>query len=99
WARLVMRRPLPIAAAGLAAVGVLLYYGLQLNPAQAQAKDMPGSGDAIQGRQLLAGSGITAGVYTPFVVLVQHGNAQAVAAKLRATPGIVGAAAPNTWRR
>jgi RND superfamily putative drug exporter len=98
WARLVMRRPVPIAAVGIAVVGVLLYYGFQLNPAQAQAKDMPGSGDAIQGRQVLANAGIPAGVYTPFVVLVDGGDPNAVAAKLRATPGIAGAAAPKQWR-
>src|SRR5204863_6909710 len=39
WARLVMRRPLPVAAVGLAIVGILLFYGFQLNPSQAQAKD------------------------------------------------------------
>src|SRR5947208_5963507 len=50
WAGLVMRRPVPVAAAGLAIVGVLVYYGLQLNPSEAQAKDFPGKGDAIAGR-------------------------------------------------
>jgi putative drug exporter of the RND superfamily len=99
WARLVMRRPIPVAAAGLAVVGFLLFYGVQLNPAQAQAKDMPGTGDAIQGRAQLASAGISAGVYTPFVVLLRNGDPQAVAAKLRATPGIVGAAAPPDWKR
>jgi RND superfamily putative drug exporter len=99
WARLVMRRPIPVAVVGLAVVGFLLYYGLQLHPAQAQAKDMPGSGDAIQGRQVLTSAGITSGVYTPFVVLVDHGDPNAVAAKLRAAPGIAGATAPKTWHR
>jgi len=99
WAWFVMRRPVLVAAVGLAVVGFLLFYGLQLNPAQAQAKDMPGSGDAIQGRQALASAGISAGVYTPFVVLVSHGNAHAVAAKLRTIPGVVGAAAPRDWQR
>src|SRR5262249_62131020 len=32
WARFVLRRPLPIALAGLAIVGILVFYGLQLNP-------------------------------------------------------------------
>ena len=53
--------PLPVAAAGLAIVGVLLFYGLQLNPSEAQAKDLPGSGDAIAGRSALAAAGISAG--------------------------------------
>src|SRR5919202_5561774 len=53
WAHLVVRRPWPVAAAGAAIVGVLLFYGFQLNPSEAQAKDFPGKGDAITGRQVL----------------------------------------------
>src|SRR5207253_5758998 len=93
WAGLVMRRPLPVAAAGLAIVGVLLFYGLQLNPSEAQAKDFPGKGDAITGRQALADAGISAGVMKPFVVLVRGGNPQAVAARLRSVEGVGGAVA------
>jgi RND superfamily putative drug exporter len=100
WARLVVRRPVPVAAAGLALAGVLVYYGLQLNPSEAQAKDMPGKGDAIAGREALASAGISPGVLKPFVVLVEHGaDPGSVAAKLRQTPGIAGAAAPSDWRR
>src|SRR5436190_12368080 len=69
WAALVMRRPIPVAAVGLAIVGVLVYYGLQLNPSEAQAKDFPGSGDAIDGRTALANASISPGVMKPFVVL------------------------------
>src|SRR2546430_7056794 len=54
WARLVMRYPIAIGAVGLAIVGVLPFYGLKLNPSEAQAKDLPGSGDAIAGRAALA---------------------------------------------
>src|SRR5437870_2330132 len=39
WANLVMRRPIVMGGAALAIVGVLLFYGLQLNPSEAQAKD------------------------------------------------------------
>jgi RND superfamily putative drug exporter len=101
WARLVMRRPWAVAAAGLAVVGVLVFYGVQLNPSEAQAKDMPGSGDAIVGRDALAAAGITPGVIKPFDVLVEHGAAPGpIAARLRATSGIVGAVAPSGsgWR-
>ncbi|MGH3049675.1 MAG: MMPL family transporter, partial [Gaiellaceae bacterium] len=100
WARLVMRRPIPVAAVGLVVVGTLVYYGFQLNPSEAQVKDMPGSGDAIVGRQALADAGITPGVMKPFVVLVR-GDADpgTIAAKLRATQGVAGAAAPQDWRR
>src|SRR5437764_8032709 len=84
WARLVMRRPVPIALVGLAIVGLLVYSGVHLNPAEAQAKDLPGAGDAIAGRTALANAGISAGVMKPFVVLVEHGaKPEPVAAKLR----------------
>ena len=100
WAALVMRRPVPIAAIGLAIVGVLVYSGLQLNPSEAQAKFLPGTGDAIAGRTALADAGISPGVIKPFVILVQHGaNPTAVAKKVGRLPGIVAAVAPPAWRK
>ncbi len=98
WADFVMRRPLPVAAAGLAIVGVLIYYGLHLNPSEAQAKDFPGRGDAIVGREAVAKAGITAGVYKPFVVLVENGSdRQPIVEQLQRTPGVAGATAPPGW--
>ncbi|MFL5948932.1 MAG: MMPL family transporter, partial [Gaiellaceae bacterium] len=100
WAEFVMRRPVPVAAAGLVIVGALVYCGVHLNPSEAQAKDFPGSGDAIQGRTALESAGITPGVYKPFVVLVEKGgDPQAIAAKVRSVEGVVGAAAPAGWRK
>jgi putative drug exporter of the RND superfamily len=100
WARFVMRRPLPIALAGLAVVGVLVFYGLQLNPSESQAKDQPGSGDAVAGRTALSDAGISPGVMKPFVVLVEHGaKPEPIAARLRAVPGVAGVAAPADWRK
>jgi RND superfamily putative drug exporter len=100
WARFVMRRPLPIALAGLVVVGVLVFYGLQLNPSESQAKDQPGSGDAVAGRTALSDAGISPGVMKPFVVLVEHGaKPEPIAARLRAVPGVAGAAAPADWRK
>ncbi|MGH3026259.1 MAG: MMPL family transporter, partial [Gaiellaceae bacterium] len=100
WARLVMRRPLPIALAGLVVVGVLVFYGLQLNPSESQAKDQPGSGDAVAGRTALDAAGISPGVMKPFVVLVEHGaKPEPIAARLRSIPGVAGAAAPADWRK
>jgi len=100
WAALVMRRPVPVGAVGLAIVAVLVYSGLQINPSEAQVKDLPGSGDAIAGRTTLADAGISPGVMKPFVVLVEHGaSREPIVAKLRATPGIAGAAAPPDWRK
>ncbi len=107
WASLVMRRPVPIAAAGLVVVGLLVYSGLQLNPSEAQVKDLPGSGEATQGRDVLTAAGISPGVMKPFVVLVKAHRSGSVAGRrflpmvvktLEATPGIAGAAAPPSWR-
>jgi RND superfamily putative drug exporter len=101
WSRFVIRRPWPVAIAGLAIVGVLVAYGVQLNPNEAQLKNFPGAGSAIAGRAQLAAAGISPGVMKPLDVLVENnGNARAVAAKLRTVPGIVGASAPGgPWHR
>jgi RND superfamily putative drug exporter len=95
----VIRRPVPVAAAGLAVVGVLLYYGFHLNPSEAQSSALPGSGDAIVGRDALTAAGISPGVIKPFNILVEGGDAKAIAAKVRSTPGVVGAAVPPGWTR
>jgi RND superfamily putative drug exporter len=93
-----MRRPVPIAVAGLAIVAALVFYGVQLNPSEAQVKDFPGKGDAIAGRTALADAGISAGVMKPFVVLVENGaSREPIVAKLNATPGVAGAVAPPDW--
>jgi putative drug exporter of the RND superfamily len=100
WARLVLRRPIPVAATGLVIVGALTALGLQLNPSEAQAKDMPGSGDAIAGRKALADAHITPGVFKPLVALVEHGrDPTAVATRLADVDGIAAAVAPPGWRR
>jgi RND superfamily putative drug exporter len=96
WSRFVIRRPWPVAIAGLAIVGVLVSYGVQLNPNEAQLKNFPGKGTAIAGRAQLAAAGITPGAMKPLNVLVENGgNAQAIATKLRTVRGIVGASAPG----
>ena len=102
WAHLVVRRPVPIAVTGLAIVAALLYYGVQLNPADAQAKDLPGGGPAHQGLQVLTGAGITPGVLKPFQIAVD-GDAtlaqlEQVASRLDETEGIAGASAPPQAR-
>jgi len=100
WARFVVRRPWPVAIAGLAVVGLLVGLGTQMNPNEAQLKNFPGTGSAIAGRAQLAAAGISPGVMKPINVLVERGgNAQQIAAKLRSVPGVVGAAAPASWRR
>ncbi|HKD33969.1 MAG TPA: MMPL family transporter [Gaiellaceae bacterium] len=100
WARFVLRRPVVVAAIGLTIVGVLVSYGLQLTPNEAQLKNFPGSGDAIAGRSALAAAHISPGVMKPFNVLVEAGgNPQQVATRLRAVHGIAGAVAPRGWQR
>ena len=95
-----LRRPVAVAAVGLVIVAVLAGLGTQLNPSEAQLKYFPGTGSAIAGRDQLAAAGISPGVMKPLNVLVEHGgNAQQVAAKLRAVPGVVGATAPPGWQR
>jgi RND superfamily putative drug exporter len=100
WARFVNVRPVPVAAVGLVITGVLVYYGFQLNPNEAQMKNVPGKGDAIAGRDTLTAAGITPGVLKPLDVLVENGgDPEAVAERLRHVDGITAAVAPNDWRK
>ena len=92
-----------VAITGLVIVGVLLVFGAQLNPSEAQQKDLPGAGDAVDGRAALTAAGVAPGVYKPFEILVEGNVTPAalarIAAKVGSTPGVVGAAAPAQWRR
>ncbi len=98
WARFVLRRPVAVAAVGIAIVAVLAGFGTQLNANEAQLANFPGTGTAIDGREMLADAGITPGVMKPLNVLVENGgDAQQVAATLATVPGIVGASAPASW--
>ena len=100
WARFVLRRPLPVAAAGLAIAALLAGLGTQLNPNEPQLKNFPGTGTAIAGREMLADAHISPGVMKPLDVLVERGgHAQRIAAQLRTVRGIVGATAPPAWSR
>ena len=100
WARFVLRRPVAVAAVGLAMVAALAGLGTQLNPTEAQLAKFPGSGSAIAARDQLAASGITPGVMKPLDVLVEDGgNATRIAATLADVPGVAGAAAPPGWRK
>ena len=102
WARTVMRRPAAVAASGLAVVALLLFYGVQLNPADAQAQDLPGGGPAHEATQVLTDAGITLGVMKPFQVVVE-GNAtlaqiEEVERAVEENDGIAGAVAPPNAR-
>jgi RND superfamily putative drug exporter len=100
WARLVLRRPAAVAGAGLVLVLTLAGIGTQLHASEAQLQYFPGTGTAVAGRQMLSDAHISAGVMKPLNVLVENGADPApIAARLRAVPGVVGAAAPATWHR
>ena len=102
WAHFVVRRPVSVATAGLAIVAVLLFYGVQLNPGDAQVKDFPGAGTAHTGAQVLRDAGIADGVHKPFQVVVEGDvtpeQLERLAARLDETGGIAGAAAPPSAR-
>jgi putative drug exporter of the RND superfamily len=105
WSHLVMRRPVAIGALGLAIVALLLIPAANLNPAEAQAKDLAGAktADAVVGLNELRDSGISPGATKPFVILVEHNPGtealDTVVARLQSTPGIDGASAPVSWRK
>ncbi len=100
WARLVNRRPVPIAAAGIVIVAILVAFGLQLNPNESQLKNFPGTGTAIEGRQMLADAGISPGVMKPLNVLVEDGgNGRAIAVKVSKVDGVTGGVVPAGWQR
>jgi RND superfamily putative drug exporter len=99
WARFVLRRPAAVAGVGIVLVVTLAGIGTQLTASETQLKYFPGTGTAIAGRQMLADAGISPGVMKPLNVLVEHGgDAEQIAAKMRGVKGVVGAAAPATWK-
>ena len=102
WAGFVTERPLPVAAVGLAIVGVLVFYGLQLNPADAKAEDLPGGGQGHEALQVLNDAGITPGVHKPFQIVVEgeftDETLETVAVRVAEDEGIAGASAPPPAR-
>jgi RND superfamily putative drug exporter len=105
WAGFVLRRPLATAVVGIAIVIALLIPAFQLNPGEAEARDLPGAGNAVDGRKTLEAAGISDGVFKPYVVLAENGVTQRklddLVATLDRTPGITQAVAPKgaDWRR
>jgi RND superfamily putative drug exporter len=103
WAAYVVKRPGRIALAGMAVVILLLIPAFKINPSEAEAKNLPGKGDAFQGRDALGAAGISEGALKPYVVLVEHGanpqNLALIVRKLEQTNGVDGASAPPAWRK
>src|SRR5262249_16761295 len=73
WSHFVMHRPLVVAAVGLSIVALLLVPAAQLNPSEAQAKDLAGAAtdDAVVGLNALTAAGISSGALKPLDVLVE----------------------------
>ena len=105
WSRLVLRRPVLVGAIGTAIVVLLLIPGVQLNPADPQARALagPSTEDAVVGLDALEGSGLTPGAVKPFVVVIEGDASQSdveeVATAMAGADGVSGAAAPPDWRR
>ena len=61
---------------------------------EAEAKNLPGTGDAFQGRDALSAAGLSRGALKPYVVLIEHGSSNSVRAlvvkRLRETDGVDG---------
>src|SRR5665213_579410 len=103
WSRLVTSHAALTGAIGVVIVAALLVPGVQLNPRESQAKDRPGGGDAIAGRDALASAGLSAGAYKPFDILVEgkvtKPALQQIATTVAHDPGVAGAVAPASWQR
>jgi RND superfamily putative drug exporter len=91
-----------MAALGIAIVVVVMIPAISLNPGDALAKNMPGSGPAITGRDQLAAAGISAGAISPIAITVQGATASqipTIVAGIGKSEGIAGASAPRGWSR
>jgi RND superfamily putative drug exporter len=102
WAQFVTRHAGLAAGTGLVIVALLLIPAAQLNPGDALAKDRPGSGPAITGRDTLAASGITTGAIDPFAVTargVPVSQIPVVVSAVGRAQGMAGAAAPPGWSK
>ena len=86
---------------GALIVAVLLIPGVQLHPSEALAKDLPGSGPAIAGRQAIANAGLSPGVLKPFEILVEDNRRRRTAKVVHAvgaTAGVDGGRADDLAR-
>jgi RND superfamily putative drug exporter len=103
WSRLVTNHAALTGAIGVVIVAALLVPGVQLNPSESQAKDRPGGGDAIAGRNALESAGLSAGAYKPFDILVEGTVTKPALEQIATTvgrdPGVAGAVAPAAWQR
>ena len=92
-----------MAIVGIIIVGVLVFFGLQLNPADAQAKDLPGDGDAHVGLQVADRRRHQPGRADAVPGRASRGrrrrsSSRPLADQVAETEGVAGAAAPPTAR-
>ncbi len=102
WARLVTHHAGGMAALGIAIVVLVMIPAISLNPGDALAKNMPGSGPAITGRDQLAAAGISAGAISPIAVTAEGATPDQIAtivAGVGRSEGIASASAPQGWSR
>lgn len=99
WARAVVARPWPAAAAAILMLGALTAAAATVSLASPQADSLSQSGEAHEALLALEHSGIGAGAITPAEVLVRSGDAVAVARRLSGVAGVRGTVAPPSWRR
>jgi RND superfamily putative drug exporter len=91
-----------MAALGIAIVVLVMIPAISLNPGDALAKNLPGQGPAITGRDQLATSGISAGAISPVVITVTGATpAQipTIVSGVADSQGIAGASAPQGWSK
>jgi RND superfamily putative drug exporter len=101
WARLVVRRPVPSAAAALLLIGLLLVPLASLRLAAPAPSSLAASGPARQALDELSQAGIGAGVLSPIEVLLPLDDPTATAASLAGVGGVRAVAATDdrAWRR
>jgi RND superfamily putative drug exporter len=95
WGRFVVRRKWLAALAGAAIVVALAYPALSLNSARPNTRALAQSGSAYNALAVVEKLGIPSGVVYPFQVLAHDDTVNAALVRIRATPGVWAAYAPN----
>jgi putative drug exporter of the RND superfamily len=88
WAAMIGRRKWLAAAAGLAALAILIVPLFSLTTGQTSARSLANKGAARSAYDRLTSGGVPGGVLTPLEVLVRGPDAPAARTKLASVPGI-----------
>ena len=95
WARIIVRRRWIAAAAGTAALAVLMAPVFGLKMGQTSPEALAQTGPAHAAYERLVDGGVPRGVLTPLEVLARSGDAAAARRALASMPGIATAVAPS----